>query len=199
LHTPGELQLLEHRLHLFAERRRRLRVELHPHPLRIGYESSVHPHEELIQTFYRAFQKRDADAMAACYHPEIEFSDEAFPLLRGARAGDMWRMLCSRSKDLAVEFRDVHADAGGGRAHWDATYTFSKTGRRVVNRIDATFAFRDGKIVRHVDRFDFWRWSRQALGPVGLLLGWTPIVRRAVRRQAAEQLDAWTAALGSRK
>jgi ketosteroid isomerase-like protein len=153
----------------------------------------VHPHEELIQTFYRAFQKRDADAMAACYHPEIEFSDEVFPLLRGTRAGDMWRMLCSRGKDLEVEFRDVHADGDGGHAHWDATYTFSKTGRRVVNRIDATFAFREGKIVRHVDRFDFWRWSRQALGPVGLLLGWTPIVRSAVRRQAAEQLDAWTA------
>jgi ketosteroid isomerase-like protein len=157
----------------------------------------MHPHEELIQTFYRAFQKGDAETMSACYHADIEFSDEVFPLLRGRRAGDMWRMLCARSKDFELEFRDVHADGEGGRAHWDASYTFSKTGRRVVNRIDATFAFREGKIVRHVDRFDFWRWSRQALGPAGVLLGWTPIVRNAVRRQAAAQLDAWTASLAA--
>jgi ketosteroid isomerase-like protein len=153
----------------------------------------VHAHEELIQNFYRAFQKRDAEGMAACYHAEVEFSDEVFPLLRGRRAGDMWRMLCARSKDLVLEFRDVRADDQKGSAHWDARYTFSKTGRSVLNRIDATFAFRDHKIVRHVDRFDFWRWSRQALGPAGLLLGWTPIVRGAVRRQAAQQLDAWSA------
>src|SRR5262245_28467462 len=128
--------------------------------------------------------------MAACYHADVEFSDEVFPLLRGRRAGDMWRMLCSRSQDLELEFRDVRADDESGGAHWDARYTFSRTRRRVWNRIDATFAFRDGKIARHVDRFDFWRWSRQALGPTGLLLGWTPIVKNAVRRQAAAQLDA---------
>jgi hypothetical protein len=80
-----------------------------------------------------------------------------------------------------------------GRAHWDARYTFSKTGRSVLNRIDASFMFKGGKIVRHVDRFPFWRWSRQALGATGLVLGWTPIVRRAVRREAALQLDAWLA------
>jgi ketosteroid isomerase-like protein len=153
----------------------------------------VQPHEELIHTFYRAFQRHDADAMAACYHDEIEFTDEVFPSLRGRRAGDMWRMLCARGKDLEIEFRDIRADAASGSAHWDARYTFSKTGRRVLNRIDATFAFRDGKIVRHIDRFDFWLWTRQALGPSGVLLGWTPIVRKAVQRQAAEQLEAWAA------
>jgi ketosteroid isomerase-like protein len=156
----------------------------------------VHAHEELIRTFYRAFQKRDAEAMASCYHAEVEFSDEVFPLLRGRRAGDMWRMLCARGQDLEIEFRDVRAEGVSGSAHWDARYTFSKTGRHVLNRIDATFEFREGKIVRHVDRFDFWRWSRQALGPAGLLFGWTPILRKAVRRQAAAQLDAWTASHG---
>ena len=59
------------------------------------------------------------------------------------------------------------------------------------NAIDATFEFRDGLIVRHVDRFDFWRWSRQALGPIGLLLGWTPILRRKVRRTVRRTLDAY--------
>jgi ketosteroid isomerase-like protein len=153
----------------------------------------MHPHAELIARFYGCFQSRDADGMVACYHPDIEFSDEVFPSLHGPRAGEMWRMLCARAKDLRIEFSEVSADDASGRAHWDARYVFSKTGRGVLNRIDATFGFRDGQIVRHVDRFSFWRWSRQALGPVGLFLGWTPLVRATARRQAAEQLDAWMA------
>ncbi len=151
----------------------------------------MHPHARLIEQFYRSFQKREADGMAVCYHADVVFSDEVFPRLEGSRAGEMWRMLCARSTDLEIEFSDIDADDARGRAHWDARYAFSKTGRQVLNRVDAAFEFHDGKIVRHVDRFDFWRWSRQALGPVGLFLGWTPLLRSAGRRQAAEQLDAW--------
>jgi ketosteroid isomerase-like protein len=159
-------------------------------PPRTGVDP-LNPHVKLIHDFYRAFQERDADAMAACYHEDVIFSDEVFPLLRGSEAGEMWRMLCSRSKDLKVRFWDVEADAKHGCAQWEARYTFSKTGRPVRNRVEATFDFRDGRIVRHIDRFDFWRWSRQALGPAGLLLGWSPIIRGKVRDQAAEQLQTW--------
>ena len=61
------------------------------------------------------------------------------------------------------------------------------------NRIDAAFTFRDGRIVRHQDRFDLYRWARQALGPKGVLLGWLPPVQDAIRRQAAATLAAWQA------
>jgi ketosteroid isomerase-like protein len=153
----------------------------------------MHPHARLIEQFYTSFGKRDAEAMVACYHADIVFSDEVFPRLEGSRAAEMWRMLLARSIDLAIDFSGVAADVASGRAHWDARYTFTKTGRHVLNQVDATFEFRDDKIVRHVDRFDFWRWSRQALGVPGVVLGWTPLLRTAVRRQAAEQLDAWLA------
>ncbi|HZI10315.1 MAG TPA: nuclear transport factor 2 family protein [Myxococcus sp.] len=149
----------------------------------------MHPHSQLIFDFYTAFQRRDAKAMAACYHPDVEFSDPVFPGLRHARATSMWAMLCERGKDLELTFKDVQADDRTGRAHWDARYTFSATGRKVLNRIDAEFEFRDGKIVRHTDRFSFPAWSRQALGPMGLLLGWTPLLRNKVRSQAAHSLD----------
>jgi hypothetical protein len=59
----------------------------------------------------------------------------------------------------------------------------------VVNRISALFAFRDGRIVRHYDHFSFWRWSAQALGPTGRLLGWFAPLKWMVRRQAAAQLE----------
>ncbi|MDI7065956.1 hypothetical protein QMO17_32445, partial [Klebsiella pneumoniae] len=78
-----------------------------------------------------------------------------------------------------------------GRAHWVARYTFSQTGRTVVNRIDARFRFREGRIVEHRDAFDLWRWTRQALGVKGVLLGWTSFVQRAIRAQARKGLDLY--------
>ncbi|MBL8511775.1 MAG: nuclear transport factor 2 family protein [Betaproteobacteria bacterium] len=148
----------------------------------------MHAHEQLIRDFYDAFAKRDAAAMARCYHPDIVFSDPAFPLLRGAEAGAMWAMLVARGKDLEITLVDAQADDSGGSARWEARYTFSQTGRRVHNKISAMFAFKDGKIVRHIDRFSFWRWSRQALGPLGWVLGWSLLVKALVRRRAKASL-----------
>ena len=145
----------------------------------------------LIEEFYTAFSKRDGEAMSACYHPKAHFSDPVFPDLRGDEVGKMWRMLCKRGKDLEIEFRDVAADGDEGQAHWDATYTFSATGRKVFNQIDATFTFEDGKIKRHVDSFDLWKWTRMALGLPGVVLGWSPMVQNKVRKTAAAGLAAF--------
>jgi ketosteroid isomerase-like protein len=151
----------------------------------------VSQNAELIRRFYSAFQKRDAEGMVACYAPDVRFSDPVFPDLLGDRAKGMWRMLCARGKDLKIEFSDVSADETSGRAHWEAWYTFSASGRPVHNVIDAEFRFANGQIAEHRDRFDLYRWSRQALGATGLLLGWTPIVQGKVRRQAARALDSY--------
>jgi ketosteroid isomerase-like protein len=148
----------------------------------------MNANEETLKRFYTAFQERDAAGMAACYAPDVQFSDPVFTDLRGADAGAMWKMLCERGRDLRLEFRDVRADANTGSAHWEAWYTFSATGRKVHNIIDATFEFRNGAIVKHTDRFDLYRWSRQALGPAGVLLGWTPLLRNKVRAMAAKGL-----------
>jgi hypothetical protein len=106
----------------------------------------------------------------------------------------MWRMLCTRGKDLVLAVSDIRADASTGSARWVATYTFSATGRKVTNRIDAAFDFKDALIVRHVDRFSLWRWAAMALGPKGALLGWSPPVRAAIRAQAAKSLAAFAGA-----
>jgi ketosteroid isomerase-like protein len=156
----------------------------------------MHPNVLLITRFYDAFGRRDAETMAACYHPDVEFSDPVFPALRGTEASDMWRMLAARATDLKVRFDVKGADDKRGTAHWDADYTFVKTGRKVSNSIDARFEFEGGLIRRHTDRFDFWRWSRMALGTSGLLLGWSPLVQNKVRKQAAEGLQAFRAKAG---
>jgi hypothetical protein len=105
----------------------------------------------------------------------------------------MWRMLAERGKDLEVSVRDIRADDNTGSAHWDARYTYSATGRKVLNRVDAHFQFQAGQIVVHHDIFNLWRWAAQALGPSGLLLGWSPIMRRAIQRNAQLTLDKYIA------
>lgn len=156
----------------------------------------MHANAETIERFYRAFQKRDAAGMAACYHPQVEFSDPVFPGLKGPRAGAMWKMLCERGKDLKLEFSNVRADDRSGSAHWEAWYPFSATGRKVHNVIDASFEFRDGRIVKHTDRFDLHRWAGQALGVPGKLLGWTPFMQNKIRAMAAKNLDGFIAGGG---
>jgi hypothetical protein len=108
--------------------------------------------------------------MVACYGPGIRFQDPVFDL-EGPRVAAMWRMLCERGKDLRVEWGDVRADDRAGSATWEAWYTFSATRRPVHNRIRASFVFDGGRIVQHTDRFDLYRWARQALGS-GVLFGW---------------------------
>jgi ketosteroid isomerase-like protein len=148
----------------------------------------------LIERFYAALGERDGTTMAASYAPDATFSDPVFPDLRGDRPGAMWRMLTASSADLSVELLEHEADETRGSAHWRATYTFSRTGRSVVNDIHSRFRFENGLIAEQEDSFDFYRWARQALGTSGLLLGWTPIVRNKVRAQAAAGLEKFVAA-----
>jgi len=153
----------------------------------------AHANAQLIERFYQAFQRRDGEAMAACYSADVRFRDPVFSDLRGAEAGDMWRMLTARAQDFALTYDGVEADDARGSARWVASYTFTQTGRKVTNHIQAHFHFRDGLICQHEDRFDLWKWSRQALGAKGALLGWAPPVQRAIRAQAAKGLAAYRA------
>ena len=131
--------------------------------------------------------------MAACYAPDARFSDPVFVDLEGQEPGAMWRMLTGRADDLKIELLEDEADDDRGSARWVANYTFTQTGRPVTNGVRAAFRFAEGLIAEHRDDFDFHRWSRQALGTAGLLLGWTPILRSSVRRRARAGLDEFMA------
>lgn len=156
----------------------------------------MHDNSQLLNMFYTAFAALDAETMMECYAPDATFEDEVFKLDGREEIASMWRMLCdaTRAKGMdawSLEFSGVETDGAQGRAHWEPRYRFSATGRLVHNVIDAKFQFRDGLILAHRDRFNFWRWSRQALGLPGVLLGWTPILRNKVRAQAAANLQAY--------
>jgi len=124
--------------------------------------------EELINKFYSAFQKRDFKTMNSCYSDEIVFFDPAFEILKGVEVKCMWEMLCKNAKDFSLSFSNIKKlEDEYYTCDWIATYTFSKTGRNVVNKIRANMRMEDGKIVEHSDAFSLHKWSTQALGTVG--------------------------------
>ena len=154
--------------------------------------------EELIRRFYDAFARHDGQAMADCYAPDAQFSDPVFRDLRGDEPGLMWRMLTEGAEDLAIELLEHEADDVRGRAHWLAQYTFTQTGRHVDNDVRARFRFEDGKIAEHQDKFNLYAWMRQALGPVGVLLGWSSPLQNKVRARARARLEEFAARQGER-
>jgi ketosteroid isomerase-like protein len=156
----------------------------------------AHANDELIQGFYEAFARLDGDSMAACYAPEARFSDPVFTDLQGGQPGAMWRMLCTRASDLKITLVEHDAGEQKGSAHWLADYTF-RTGRKVHNDVHAAFHFQDGLISEHRDSFSFHAWARQALGPVGLALGWTPMLKAKVAGEARSGLDQFIAQSGT--
>ncbi len=147
----------------------------------------------LIDEFYTAFARHDSTAMTALYHDDVVFEDPAFGELKGERAKAMWRMLLSRGSDLVVTHSNVKVNGDKGSGDWVATYVFSATKRKVVNRIHAEFEFKDGKIYRHKDDFDLHTWAKQAMGFRGWLLGGTKFFRKKLQSTTNGMLDKYMA------
>lgn len=148
--------------------------------------------EKTITKFYDALANGDASTMCACYHPNIQFRDPIFGSLKENEVCKMWEMLIARSNgNLKIKLSDVKADEFHGTAIWVVTYNFSKNNREVVNRIRASFYFKDGLILKHNDDFDIWKWSKQALGLPGQLLGWTGYMQKKIHLNAVSSLKKY--------
>lgn len=146
---------------------------------------------QLIEKFYTAFSKKDAATMTACYADNIEFEDPAFGKLKGHDAVAMWTMLITRSKDLHVTFSDIAVEAGKGKAAWIATYTFTRTGRKVINKVNATFELAEGKIVKHTDSFDLNAWLQMAFGWKGILFAYLPFLKNKFKQTVKKTLTSY--------
>lgn len=149
----------------------------------------MNTNEQLITRFYTAFQQLDYITMQDCYSDDAVFSDPVFGLLQGEEVKAMWEMLCKNAKNFSLQFSNIQLlDEEYASCNWVASYTFSKTGRKVVNTIQANLRIQNGKITEHTDKFDLWKWSRQALGMPGWLLGWNNIVQGKIHRNAKQSL-----------
>ena len=144
---------------------------------------------QLVEKFYTAFQQLDSTAMNSCYSDDIVFFDPVFGLLRGPEATSMWEMLCKNANNFSLTYGNIIAlDEEYCTCDWIARYTFSKTGRQVINKVKANMRFADGKIIEHSDGFSVHQWSRQAFGITGVLLGWNSIFQNKIKNTAKKNL-----------
>jgi len=143
----------------------------------------------VIDLYFKALQSLDAKTMGECYHPEATFQDPVFGPLNADETRAMWKMLCQNARNFSLVVKEIQADQEKGACRFTASYTFSKTGRNVVNSMTSHFEFKEGKILKQRDVFNLWKWARQAFGWVGLLLGWLPFFQQKIRREARKRLD----------
>jgi len=149
----------------------------------------MYNNKQVIEKFYSAFQKLDYKTMNSCYGEDIVFFDPVFGILKGDEVRCMWEMLCENARDLSITFSNIKAlDNEYSTCDWVASYTFSKTGKRVVNKIRANMLIADGKIIEHSDAFSLHNWSKQAYGLMGILIGWNSIFQTNIKNQARKRL-----------
>jgi len=130
--------------------------------------------------------------MQDCYSDDIIFNDPAFGLLRGEEAKAMWELLCKRATDLKIEYSNIQLlDEEYATCDWVAHYTFTATGRKVINRIKAYMKIKDEKIIEHSDAFKLSKWAAQALGFKGQLFGWTGFMKKKIQKNARKNLIAF--------
>jgi len=152
----------------------------------------MQPPAQLLNRFYSAFQQLDYKTMQDCYSDEVIFNDPVFGLLEGNEAKAMWEMLCRNAKDFSLIYSDIEVlDDEYATCRWIATYTFSRTGKKVANHVKAFVKIKDGKIIEHSDAFRLSTWIAQAFGWKGIMFGWMNFMKRAVQKQARKNLDAF--------
>jgi ketosteroid isomerase-like protein len=148
----------------------------------------MNTNEELIQSFYDAFSRLDYETMQHCYSDNPVFNDPVFGILQGDEVRSMWEMLCKNAKGFTLHYDRIMVDGEYGTCNWTATYIFSKTGRKIVNNVKAHMRIENGKITEHTDEFDLYKWSRQAFGLTGVLLGWSGYMKNKIRSEAKGKL-----------
>ena len=146
----------------------------------------------LVNSFYDSFQRKDAKGMIRCYTDDVVFEDPAFGELKGDEAKAMWRMLINKGGDsLQVNYKVISYDLNTVTVHWEAKYPFGPNKRQIHNQITAHILVKDGKIIKHTDQFDLWRWARQAFGVPGILLGWTPMMKAKIQTSTKSLLQKY--------
>lgn len=147
---------------------------------------------QIVEKFYEAFSRKDAEAMISCYADDIVFSDPVFGLLQGEEVRSMWEMLCANARDFSLTFENItETDEEYITCNWTATYSFGATGRNVTNHVKAFMRINNGIITEHSDAFRLSTWMTQAFGIKGYLFGWTNFMKRAVQKRARKNLDAF--------
>ncbi|SCY07660.1 SnoaL-like domain-containing protein [Nonlabens sp. Hel1_33_55] len=143
----------------------------------------------LLTQFYKGLKNANASNMTALYKDNSHFKDPVFGDLHGEHAISMWHMLFSKNNQVKISYKIIEATPTYGKVQWTANYLNGSNKRPVTNHVTANFKLADGEIVNHVDSFNLSKWSRQALGVSGLLMGWSSFMKNQIQKKTNSLLD----------
>lgn len=99
-------------------------------------------------------------------------------------------MLLSQKKESTIiTFNSIQASSEKGTVNWIAEYFYGEKKRKVINKVNASFKFKEGKIIEHTDTFNLWEWTKQAMGITGFLMGWTSFMKDKIQATTNKNLD----------
>jgi len=145
---------------------------------------------EILQDFYKAYEKRNLHEISKFYHSDVEFYDHAFGILNKNELISMWSMLFNKAfKDLSIEVSNIKIENNKGFAHIECDYIYTITGRKVRNIIDTTIEFKNNKRIKQTDIFNLKDWAKQSLGWKEGLLAGTSYFKRKLQNQTRKALN----------
>ncbi|WP_342269364.1 nuclear transport factor 2 family protein [Spiroplasma endosymbiont of Aspidapion aeneum] len=129
--------------------------------------------KQIINEFYSAFKKGDYQKMNSLYGEDIIFNDSIFKDLDYLQVTSMWEMLLSKKEEskFSIEYEVLLDHNDEYYVMWSAHYLFGPKRRKVSNIVKSEMVIKDKKIALHTDVFDFYKWSKQAIGIASILFG----------------------------
>ena len=161
---------------------------------------TMKPTEQVAITYFEGFKNKNPEQMNALYKPDVQgiFNDPVFQNLNTHEVQSMWSMLLRASKDLTSTYKIVEITDTSATVDWEAHYTYSATGRKVVNNVRSVMQIENGLIVKQNDTFDLGKWTGQALPPVvAQLFAWFPDL--TIRKLARKTLNGYIEKQASKK
>ncbi len=124
----------------------------------------------VVRDFEKAFNRRDVDALVACFAPDGTYVDTFFgPHAGHAALRAMFERMFREGREYAWTFETVVEDGRGAAAEWSFAYVVTdavprSAGRRVRFRGMSVFELAGGRIAAYREYFD----EGQALLQLGL-------------------------------
>ena len=114
----------------------------------------------VVRDFEKAFNRRDVDALVACFAPDGTYVDTFFgPHAGHAALRAMFERMFREGREYAWTFETVVEDGRGAAAEWSFAYVVTdavprSAGRRVRFRGMSVFELAGGRIAAYREYFD---------------------------------------------
>ena len=144
---------------------------------------------EIVNEFFASLKSKNIENLKKIYHTQIMYSDPLYGLLHNEDVFKRWQFFCNENKIENIEILDIKEyDHEYAMAHWDCTFYYGITHKKVTLSIKSFFKIENNVITEQSDAYRLSKFISQAYGIKGLLFGWIKFMQHRVKRTALKNL-----------